>query len=160
MEAIRIRPATAGDIEALAANHRAMARETEGKELDADTTLRGTRAVLDDPGKGFYLIAERDGTMVGQLLVTFEWSDWRDGIFWWIQSVYVLPFARRGGVYRALHDHVIARAREAGGVCGVRLYVDRENHIAQTTYRSMGMTPAHYDMYEIDFVLGEPRGGR
>jgi len=149
-----IRPAKPSDIEALAQNHRAMAFETENKTLDVDTTLRGTRAILDDPAKGFYLIAERAEHMVGQLLVTFEWSDWRSGNFWWIQSVYVLPDARRTGVYRALHDHVLTSAKNAQNVCGVRLYVDKDNRQAQSTYRAMGMQAAHYDIYEVDFVLG------
>jgi ribosomal protein S18 acetylase RimI-like enzyme len=154
MDAILIRHALASDIDALAQNHRAMAFETENKTLDVDTTLAGTRAVLEDPAKGFYLIAERAGRMVGQLLVTFEWSDWRSGNFWWIQSVYVLPDARRTGVYRALHDHVLASAKNARDVCGVRLYVDKDNRHAQATYRAMGMQAAHYDIYEVDFVLG------
>lgn len=155
MHRILIRPATASDVPALAHNHRAMALETENKTLDTEATLLGTRAVIEDPGKGFYLIAERDGEMVGQLQITFEWSDWRNGNFWWIQSVYVAPNARRAGVYRVLHDHVLNEARAAGNVCGVRLYVDKDNKNAQATYRAMGMSPAHYDIYEIDFVLGE-----
>jgi ribosomal protein S18 acetylase RimI-like enzyme len=154
MNAISIRLATPSDIDALAQNHRAMAFETENKTLNVDITLSGTRAVFEDPGKGFYLIAERGGRMVGQLLVTFEWSDWRSGTFWWIQSVYVLPDARRTGVYRALHDHVLAAAHQAKDVCGVRLYVDKDNQQAQATYRAMGMQAAHYDFYEVDFVLG------
>lgn len=153
MEPTLIRQATLADIDALAENHRAMAFETENKTLDADTTLRGTRAVLEDASKGFYLIAERSGEMVGQLLITFEWSDWRSGTFWWIQSVYVLPLARRTGVYRALHDHVLMEAQKAKDVCGVRLYVEKSNDRAQSTYRAMGMQPAHYDIYEVDFVL-------
>lgn len=151
---ITIRLAHAGDIQALAANHRAMALETENKTLDVETTLRGTQAVIDDRAKGFYLIAERQGRMVGQLLITYEWSDWRNGTFWWIQSVYVVPEARRTGIYKALHDYVLARAKDAGDVCGVRLYVDKTNTQAQATYRAMGMQLAHYDLYEIDFVLG------
>lgn len=154
---ILIRLGTTNDVGALAQNHREMALETENKTLDADTTHRGTQAVVDDPTKGFYLIAERNGVMVGQLLVTFEWSDWRSGVFWWIQSVYVLPNARRAGVYRTLHAHVLEAAKNAPNVCGVRLYVDKDNAHAQATYRAMGMQAAHYDMYEVDFVLGENR---
>jgi len=154
VQSVEIRAARAEDVEALAQNHRTMAMETEAKALDPETTIRGTRAVLEDPSKGFYLIAEREGAMVGQLLVTFEWSDWRSGTFWWIQSVYVEPNARRSGVYRALHDHVVSKARAAPGVAGVRLYVDKDNHRAQSTYAALGMTHAHYDIYEIDFVLG------
>lgn len=154
MENTTIRLAHAGDIQALAANHRAMALETENKSLDVDTTLRGTRAVIEDRAKGFYLIAERSGRMVGQLLITYEWSDWRNGTFWWIQSVYVEAAARRTGVYKALHDYVLSSAKAAGDVCGVRLYVDKTNRHAQATYQAMGMQLAHYDLYEIDFVLG------
>jgi ribosomal protein S18 acetylase RimI-like enzyme len=154
MDGIIIRPAKPSDIERLAQNHCALAFETENKTLDTEATLLGTRAVLDDPGKGFYLIAERSGEMVGQLQITYEWSDWRNGVFWWIQSVYVAPNARRTGVYRALHDYVFSEARKAGNVCGVRLYVDKENRNAQSTYRAMGMQAAHYDIYEVDFVLG------
>jgi len=153
--AIVIRHALPADIDILASNHRAMALETENKTLDVDTTLRGTRAVLEDSLKGFYLIAERDERMVGQLLVTFEWSDWRAGNFWWIQSVYVMPESRRTGIYRALHDHVIVAARNAKNVCGVRLYVDKDNQRARATYAAMGMQAAHYDIYEVDFVLGD-----
>lgn len=131
-----------------------MALETEGKALDPETTLLGTRAVLEDPAKGFYLVAEHEGRFVGQLLVTFEWSDWRNGTFWWIQSVYVVPEARRTGVYRALHGFVLEKARAEKDVCGVRLYVEKQNERAQATYRAMGMSAAHYDIYEIDFVLG------
>lgn len=154
-EAIFIRNATLSDLDALAQNHRSMAWETEHRTLDSNTTLRGTRAVLEDPTKGFYLIAERAGRMVGQLFVTYEWSDWRAGTFWWIQSVYVFPEARRSGVYRALHDYVLATARQTKDVCGVRLYVDKDNHQAQATYRAMRMQATHYDLYEVDFVLGQ-----
>jgi len=131
-----------------------MAWETEGKGLDPETTWLGTKAVLEDAAKGFYLIAEREGLFVGQLLVTFEWSDWRNGTFWWIQSVYVVPEARRTGVYRALHAFVLEKARAEKNVCGVRLYVEKQNERAQATYHAMGMSDAHYDIYEIDFVLG------
>lgn len=155
MQAPRLRLAKETDIETLAANHRAMALETENKTLDEKATIVGTRAVIEDSAKGFYLIAERDEQMIGQLLVTYEWSDWRAGTFWWIQSVYVVPNARRTGVYRALHDYVLEAAKQAQNVCGVRLYVDKDNGRAQATYRAMGMMPAHYDIYEVDFVLGE-----
>lgn len=138
-----------------------MALETEGKTLDRERLTRGVSAVLEDPSKGFYLVAERaeareeEQAIVGQLLVTFEWSDWRNGTFYWVQSVYVDPSARRRGVYRALYANVIERARHAEGVSGVRLYVERHNRIAQSTYAALGMSRAAYEMFEVDFVLGE-----
>lgn len=157
MSTLCIRPAVAEDLEQLARNHREMALETEGRALDRSVTRLGTRAVFDDPSKGFYLVAERDGAFAGQLLVTYEWSDWRNGNFWWIQSVYVIPEARRSGVYRALHAEVFDMAHKKSDVCGVRLYVDRDNERAQATYRAMGMAAAKYDFYEVDFVLGAHR---
>jgi GNAT superfamily N-acetyltransferase len=142
-----IRPATRADIPALAAWNAAMAWETEAKRLDPELLARGVAGVFDEPRRGFYLVAERDGAAVGGLLVTYEWSDWRDGDFWWIQSVYVAPGARRGGVFRLRHAEVVRRAREAGAV-GVRLYVETENQRAQATYEGLGMQRCHYFMYE------------
>lgn len=106
--------------------------------------------VFDGP-LGVYYLAEQDGRVVGQLLITFEFSDWRDGLFWWIQSVYVHPSARRGGVYRALHRHVEQEARKSGTACGLRLYVDKRNTRAQQVYRSLGLVPTEYDLYEADW---------
>nr|WP_240922366.1 GNAT family N-acetyltransferase [Oleiagrimonas sp. C23AA] len=127
-----------------------MAMETEGKPLAAETLTRGVQRVLDQPQRGFYLIAELDGAPVGGLMVTYEWSDWRDGDFWWIQSVYVAPEARRRGVFRALYGEVQTRARRAGAV-GLRLYVETENTRAQATYAGLGMARCHYHMYEAEF---------
>ena len=110
--------------------------------------LRGVEAVLSDPGHGFYVVADTGGEIAGSLLVTFEWSDWRNGRFWWIQSVYVRPAYRRRGVYRALHEFVRDRARSTGGVVGLRLYVERENAVAQRTYAALGMDETPYRMYE------------
>jgi ribosomal protein S18 acetylase RimI-like enzyme len=154
MTEITIRSAAPTDLEIVAASNAAMALETEGRALDGPTIRRGVAALLADPGKGFYLLAERGGAVVGQLMVTFEWSDWRAGTFWWIQSVYVAPAARRAGVYRALYRRLLAMAREDGGVCGIRLYVDRANARAQATYAALGMERAHYELYEVDFVFG------
>lgn len=154
MSPVLVRRASAADLDFLAQNHNAMAMETEGRALDPAKTIPGTRAVLEDATKGFYLVAERDGERVGQLLITYEWSDWRNGTFWWIQSVFVVPNARRTGVYRALYDHVLGEARKDPSICGVRLYVETNNTRAQSTYRAMGMQKAHYELYEVDFVLG------
>jgi GNAT superfamily N-acetyltransferase len=125
-----------------------LARESEGKQLDAATTAR---AVLEDPSKGFYLVAERGGVAVGQLMITFEWSDWRNATFWWIQSVYVDPSARRTGVFRALYDSILSRAKSRGDVCAIRLYVESANNTAYEAYEALGMRRAPYEIYEIDF---------
>ncbi|MDH3216764.1 MAG: GNAT family N-acetyltransferase, partial [Candidatus Krumholzibacteria bacterium] len=126
----------------------AMAEETEGKRLSVDTLTPGVDAVLDDPQKGFYLIVDVDGCAAGGLLITTEWSDWRNAYFWWIQSVYVKPEYRKRGVYTALHRYVEEAAECECNVCGIRLYVDRENRRAKATYERLGMTPARYDFYE------------
>ena len=150
---ITIRAAGVDDVERLAAWAVAMALETENKRLDRDTVLRGARAVFDQPARGRYFIAERDACEpVGTLMLTHEWSDWRNGNWWWIQSVYVDPAHRRSGVYRALYDHVHALAQTTPDVCGLRLYVERENANAQRTYESLGMRDAGYAMYEAEFV--------
>ncbi|MGE0480270.1 MAG: N-acetyltransferase family protein [Phycisphaerae bacterium] len=150
--AIHIRAATAADADTLAAFNRALAAESEGRPLDARRVLAGVRRLLGDPARGVYYVAERGGNVIGQMLVTREWSDWRDGWFWWIQSVYVAPDARRVGVYRRLHEHVAALARAAGDVCGLRLYVERENTRAQAVYRQLGMTQTAYLLYETDWT--------
>lgn len=149
--AVTIRPATPADIPFLVDCNAAMALETEHKTLDRDVLMRGTQAVFDDPRRGFYLIAERDGHPAGCLLITYEWSDWRNGDWWWFQSVYVTPAARRCGVFRALYAEVERRARAAGAV-GLRLYVERDNARAQRTYASLGMEEEHYRMLRKGFI--------
>ncbi len=147
MSMIVIRPAARGDVANLVAWNAAMALETEAKRLDPAVVERGVHGIFDESRRGFYLVAERDGVAVGCLMVTYEWSDWRSGDFWWIQSVYVTPEARRGGVFRALYEGARERAREAGAV-GLRLYVETGNHRAQATYAGLGMEQTHYAMYE------------
>ena len=129
-----------------------MAQETEDKPLDRDLLTRGVAAVFDDPARGFYLVAERAGERAGCLLITREWSDWRCGDWWWIQSVYVLPAVRRHGVFRALYDHVDAQARATPGVVGLRLYVEWENARAQATYRALGMEQEHYHLFRRGYT--------
>jgi len=155
-----IRAATRGDIPQLLAWNAAMAWETERRRLDPALLERGIVGVFEQSRRGFYLIAERDGVPVGSLLVTYEWSDWRCGDFWWIQSVYVMPDARRGGVFRALYAEVEQRAVAADAV-GLRLYVETENRQAQATYAGLGMQRCHYWMYEIsmDESRLQPTGG-
>jgi GNAT superfamily N-acetyltransferase len=142
-----IRAATLADLPDLLAWNAAMAWETEQKRLDPEVLARGIRGVFEERRRGFYLVAERGGAAVGSLLVTYEWSDWRCGDFWWIQSVYVTPDARRGGVFRALYAEVEQRAAAVGAV-GLRLYVETENRRAQATYAGLGMQRCHYFMYE------------
>ena len=148
---VRIRRASLMHLETIIGFNAAMAKETEGKELDIDLLRSGVEAVLTRKDLGFYLVAEHTGRPVGQLLITDEWSDWRNAFFWWIQSVYVSPEFRRMGVYNALHGYAAVEARRQGNVCGLRLYVDKENHIAQGVYVNLSMRQARYDMYEIEF---------
>ncbi|MCC6295025.1 MAG: GNAT family N-acetyltransferase [Bryobacterales bacterium] len=148
-----IRPATRDDAETIARFNVLMARETEHLELDPGRVLDGVRAVFDEPGRGWYLVAVAENQVVGQLMVTYEWSDWRNGVFWWIQSVYVAPEARGQGVYKALYADLLRRAGAGGGVCGLRLYVEKENVRAQGVYERSGMRRTAYDLYEADFVL-------
>lgn len=147
---ILIRPAKLSDAPAMVEFNQAMAHETEGKHLDRDTLMGGVEAVFHAADKGFYVIAENadDGKIVGGLMVTFEWSDWRNAWFWWIQSVYVLPDFRGQKIYRQLYEFVKQKAAEARNVCGFRLYVEKENERAQKVYEKLGMEKSHYLMYE------------
>ncbi len=154
---LRVREALAADADLLARWNAAMAWETEHKRLDPDTLARGARAVFAQPARGRYFIAQRSGAegpseAAGCLLLTEEWSDWRCGLWWWIQSVYVAPEHRRHGVYRALHAHVRALARATPEVCGLRLYVEKANARAQRTYAALGMGDAGYVVFEEEFA--------
>ena len=157
-ESIQIRPATRDDADAIVEFNRAMALETENRRLDLATLRAGTLAFLESSGYGFYIIAElqedKGRKPVGQLMMTYEWSDWRNGVFWWIQSLYVAPERRGRGVFRAMYDHILAKAKTDPKVCGIRLYVERENRSAQTVYQRVGLVPSVYTVYEQDFVLG------
>jgi ribosomal protein S18 acetylase RimI-like enzyme len=144
---MRIRLATPADAGVLIEFNAAMALETEGKELLTDVIGAGVRSLLANPAAGFYLLAEQD-SVVGSLMITKEWSDWRNGTFWWIQSVYVRPQSRRQGVYKNLYRHVQELAANDPKVCGFRLYVERENSRAQATYRALGMKQTHYLVFE------------
>ena len=145
---IRIRSAAPGDADTIAAFNRAVALESEGKTLDASVLAAGVRAALSDADRCAYLLAEVAGAVAGQLMLTYEWSDWRNGWFWWIQSVYVDPSFRRRGVFRALYEHVGALARARDDVRGVRLYVHEENARAIETYRALGMSLSPYRVCE------------
>ena len=145
---MNIRTATISDAASLVDFNQKMALETEGKRLDTATLTAGVSAVFSDENKGFYVVADDGGPIVGGLLVTFEWSDWRNKWFWWIQSVYIVPEARGRGIYRLLYDHVKAEAEKNANVCGFRLYVERENVHAQRVYEKLGMENSVYYMYE------------
>jgi GNAT superfamily N-acetyltransferase len=151
---MNIRLATSADSDALVEFNQAMALETEGKRLDGAVLRPGVEAVFQDDKKGFYAVAEDDGRIVGGLMVTYEWSDWRNAWFWWIQSVYILPAARGKRIYSMLYDFVKSKAAAAGDVCGFRLYVENDNYHAQKVYEKLGMAASHYLMYEE--VLSEP----
>jgi ribosomal protein S18 acetylase RimI-like enzyme len=144
-----VRRAAARDREVLVEFNLAMARETEAKELAPEVLRAGVAHFIERPQYGFYVVAEDAGEVVGSLMITYEWSDWRDGLFWWIQSVYVRPADRRRGVYRRLYEHVKRlAAADDSEVRGFRLYVEKENRVAQTTYERLGMAETHYLMYE------------
>lgn len=145
---LNIRLAEQDDADALVSFNRDMAMETEGKALEEAVVSAGVRGLLANPALGFYVVAEVGAEVVGSLMVTMEWSDWRNGLFWWVQSVYVRPDHRRKGIYRRLYSFVKDRANEDSGVCGFRLYVEKENGVAQRTYESLGMEETCYKMYE------------
>jgi GNAT superfamily N-acetyltransferase len=150
-EPIQIRRATARDAHTIVEFNAAMALESEDIVLDQKTLRAGVDGALADPSKAFYLVAEIDGAPVGQLMVTGEWSDWRNGWVWWVQSVYVKAEHRRQGVYRRLYGRLQELAGQAGNVRGIRLYVMRDNAVAKRTYESLGMSHSEYDLYESDF---------
>jgi GNAT superfamily N-acetyltransferase len=155
--ALTIRRATPADVGILVEFNAALALETEHKRLRTDVLTAGVRAVFDDPSRGFYTVAtDENGEIVGQMMVTYEWSDWRNGWFWWIQSVFVRLDARRRGVFRLLYREIERMAAADPGVIGLRLYVERENSRARATYAAMGMTETTYGLMEEYPLPGRP----
>ena len=148
---MEIRTGKSADASTIARFNAEMALESEGIQLDMGVLTKGVHAALADPERAFYLLSELDGEPAGQLMVTFEWSDWRDGWIWWIQSVYVKPEHRRKGVYSGLYHRLQEMAAERGDVRGIRLYVMRENFTAKHTYEALGMHHSEYDLYETEF---------
>ena len=142
------RDATLSDAESIIEFQLAMARETEDLELDRATLTRGVHAVFADATLGRYFVAEVDGVVAASLMITYEWSDWRAGTVWWIQSVYVSPFHRRRGMYAGLYSHVRAIVERDETIRGIRLYVDRRNTSAQEVYTRLGMNGEHYQVFE------------
>lgn len=149
---LRIRPADTTDLEHIVEFNAAIARETESLELDRERLRKGVAGIFAVPSRGRYFLAQRDSELLGQAMVTTEWSDWRNGDVWWLQSVYVVPQARGQGVFSALFREIEVQARD-NEARGLRLYVDRDNTRAQEIYQRLGMLTSHYRMMEIDFVL-------
>lgn len=150
---MKIRKARLADCTVIADFNTRLAWETEKMRLNRQTIHLGVRAALKDAAKGTYFVAEQDGEVIGQLLITNEWSDWRNGNFWWIQSVYVAAEYRQSGVFRALFAHVQKLAGTRRDVCGLRLYAEKNNHHAQKTYAKLGMAKTHYDIFEANLHL-------
>ncbi len=154
---VAIRRATTADAEIISVFNSALARETEARMLDSSLLQAGVRSILNDPSKGWYAVAVdvsdmRPTTIIGQILITFEWSDWRNGQFWWLQSLYVHHLYRQQGVFRQLYEYVCMQAQASSEkVCGFRLYVERENHQAHQAYAHIGFQETTYQMHEIDF---------
>lgn len=148
MSEIRFRDAAPADRDAIVEFQIAMAQETEDVALDRDTVTRGVAAVFADPSHGRYFVAESGGEVVASLLITYEWSDWRNGVVWWIQSVYVRPEHRGRRVYAGLYDFIRAKTADDPRIRGIRLYVDRRNETAQQVYTKLGMNGEHYQVFE------------
>ena len=153
---LNVRRARSSDVNCITDFNARMAMETERKKLDLNVLRRGVTAVISDPAKGMYYVAEFAGEVVGQTLVTYEWSDWRNGTFWWIQSVYVPEQWRGKKVFATLYKHIEQMAQSAPAVCGLRLYVERHNARAQATYEKLGITKTEYDLFERDFTRTVP----
>ncbi len=135
--------------------NRRLADETEDLKLEPAVIEAGVAALLADEAKGIYFVAEIEGVVAGQLMITYEWSDWRNGNIWWLQSVYVKQEFRRFGVFRALFQHLLELARSRSDVCGLRLYMHAENQRARETYERLGMHHTHYEVFEMGLRSGK-----
>ena len=145
---IVVRQSTLDDSTILSQFNKSMAEETEGRQLDQTTVNAGVKQLFRDSRQGFYLMAEVGGSARGSLMITYEWSDWRNGLFWWIQSVYVVPAARRSGVFTALYQYVKKMAQDDNAACGLRLYMEKDNLPARAVYMAMGMDTTPYQVFE------------
>jgi ribosomal protein S18 acetylase RimI-like enzyme len=144
---IIIRKANITDAGDIVSFQQDMAMETENLILDSTTLTKGVMAVLTDKTKGQYYVAEDNKKVVASLMITYEWSDWRNASIWWFQSVYVIPEYRRKGVFRMMYDYIKKEGLKEN-IAGLRLYVEAENQRAQKTYEAMGMNGSHYKTYE------------
>ena len=147
---MKIRKADKNDFEIIAEYNYNLAYETEDKKLDKDILIKGVKRILSDETKGIYHVCEVDGKVVGQIMYTYEWSDWRNGTFIWVQSVYVHKDYRGKGIFKALYNKVKEICDSSNEYVGVRLYVERENYNAQKTYQKIGMSECNYYMYEYE----------
>jgi len=145
-----VRKATIKDIQSIARFNQAMSLETESKSLSSDLIIQGVTYLMEHPDAGFYLVAETQGQLSGCLGITYEWSDWRNGLFWWIQSVFVEPDFRRQSVFTSMYELVTDLAKQDNAY-GLRLYVEKENTQAQATYKKLDMIETHYRLMEIEF---------
>ena len=148
MDNLNLRIANLKDASVIAKFNSAMALETENKTLNPEILLQGVKSVLKNPELGFYIVAKLNNKVMGCLMITTEWSDWRNGIFWWIQSVYIHQEYRRCGIYSKMYEHIKIMAKKNSQVCGFRLYVDQENEIAQKGYVSLGMKKTNYLLFQ------------
>lgn len=146
-----IREGRIDDIETLVEYNYLLALETEELKLDKTILTKGVEACIIDPSKGSYYVYESDNKVVGQLMITKEWSDWRNGEFWWIMSVYVHKDYRKKGIFKSLYKHVASLAEKRDDVVGLRLYVEFENEKAQKTYKKLGMEKTNYFIFEEEF---------
>ncbi|HLF17111.1 MAG TPA: GNAT family N-acetyltransferase [Candidatus Thermoplasmatota archaeon] len=143
-----VRPARPSDLEPLVAATLGMAKDSEGLVLDPEEARRGVAAVLKDSGKGAFFVLEEGGRVVASLFVTFEWSDWHDAWYWWLQSVHVVPGRRGEGLFRRLYEGVREAARRQGDVRSVRLYVEGHNEAGLRAYRGLGMKETEYRVFD------------
>jgi ribosomal protein S18 acetylase RimI-like enzyme len=149
MISVSVRKSTPADIDVLADFQQRLAKESENFSLDLNTVKKGILAMFDDPCRGTYFIAEVDGVIAGCHSITYEWSDWRNGMVWWLQSVYVVEKFRKAGVFRAMFEHLQSIIKNDLQVVGLRLYVDKSNSAAQKVYASIGMNGDHYAVFEL-----------
>ncbi|HEX8040161.1 MAG TPA: GNAT family N-acetyltransferase [Chryseosolibacter sp.] len=143
-----IRPATLEDIPVIAEFQIRLAAETESVHLDRALVSTGIHALFNDPSKGTYYVAESGAEVAGCFLITYEWSDWRNAMIWWLQSVYVAEPERKKGVFRKMHEYIIETISNDPAIAGLRLYVEKSNVRAQAVYRSLGMDGDHYTVFE------------
>lgn len=143
-----VRPAGPDDLSAIVEFNQRLALESENLPLDPQVLTSGVAKVLADPQRGRYFVADDAGEVIGQIMITYEWSDWRDGWIWWIQSVYVRADRRKSGVFRSVFEFIEATARTEGGVVALRLYVEKANHVAQATYHRLGFEEMHFHLFQ------------